>query len=457
MRQVIVVGAGISGLATAWFLHRKHVPVVVLEADDQPGGTVRTIERDGFLIDAGPTSTLSRGGALDQLIADMGLEAEVVEADRRAPRYIVKDDKLVPLPMGLGAFLRTPLFSARAKLRLLAEPFQGRAAVEESIAQFVRRRIGQEFLDWAVDPFVSGVYAGDPEELSVQAAIPRLHALEAEHGSLFVGALARMFRGDRGGAQPRGRLISFRDGMQSLPRAIALRLGSALQLNTPVTSIERTSNETWLLRTPSKQYIASDVVLALPAQRAADLLRTNAPAIATELDAIHYPPVASVALGLVRAQITHPLDGFGALLPRRLGRETLGVIFSSTLFPGRAPSGQVLLTAFIGGARNPAVAGCEESAIVQRVLADLRPLLGIRGDPIFQFVTLWSQAIPQYVVGHNARVARIDAALARFPGLYLRANWCDGVSLGDSVANAERLTQRLVSDKRAKPTLPVGV
>ncbi|MFL6653073.1 MAG: protoporphyrinogen oxidase [Sulfurifustaceae bacterium] len=440
--DVIVVGGGISGLATAFFLRRRGMAVSVLEAGDAPGGTIQTIERDGFLVDTGPTSTLYRGGALGDVIDALGLQAELLEADRRAARYIVKQDVLVPLPLSLGRFVTTPLFSAAAKLRLLAEPLHRRATGEESIAQFVRRRIGPEFLDWAVDPFVSGVYAGDPERLSVRAAIPRLYALEAEHGSLFIGALARAFAGKGGGAQPRGRLISFRRGMQSLPRALANDLGAAVHLNAPVVSIEQRSGE-WIAGTARGEHRARRLVLAVPSYHAASLLAPVAPAAARDLEAISYPPVASVALGFRRDQVRHPLDGFGALLPRRLGRETLGVIFSSTLFPGRAPAGHVLLTAFIGGARNAGAGEKGGQFLADRVLSDLAPLLGLDAAPIFRQVTLWSRAIPQYNLGHLERVGRIERALQALPGLYLRANWRDGVSLADSVEHAKQLASSL--------------
>lgn len=448
MAKVLIVGAGISGLATAWFLRRSGVAATVLEAGDVPGGTIRTIVRDGFLVDTGPTSTLERGGALAELIAGVGLERDVVEADRRAARYIVKGDALVPLPTGPSSFLMTPLFSRSAKWRLLAEPLHRRARAEESIAQFVRRRLGEEFLHWAVDPFVSGVYAGDPERLSVRAAVPRLYALEAEYGSLFLGALARAVRGSPGGPQPRGRLISFRRGMQTLPRAVATSLGQAVCCRAAVTRVMPTSQGTWVAQTESGEYAGSELVLAVPAYRAAELLAPMAPQAAQELEAVSYPPVASVALGFAREQIAHPLDGFGALLPWRLGRETLGVIFSSTLFPGRAPAGKVLLTAFIGGARNVSVRNLPEAELVERVLADLRPLLEIHGSPIFQHVSLWSRAIPQYELGHGARVSRIAAALGRLAGLHLRANWRDGVSLADSVASAATLAAALVKNEK---------
>jgi oxygen-dependent protoporphyrinogen oxidase len=252
---------------------------------------------------------------------------------------VVKHGAPVALPGSPPAFLATRLFSARAKLRLLAEPFIGRASDEETVAQFVRRRLGQEFLDWAVDPFVSGVYAGDPDKLSAQAAIAKIWALEHEHGSLIRGALARVLRGKASGPQPRGRLVSFRAGMQALPRAIAARLGDAAQVGEAVESLGRNAAGRWEVRTAARSYEADVVVLATAAEVAAHLLAPLDEALAAELRAIHYPPIASVALGYAREHVRHALDGFGVLIPRREGRATLGALFSSTLFPGRAPDG----------------------------------------------------------------------------------------------------------------------
>lgn len=441
--RAIVVGGGISGLATAWFLRSRGHGVAVLEAEAEPGGSIRSLRRDGFLVEAGPNSALYRDGALGELVRGLGLEGELVAADAAAKRrYVAKDGRPVPLPGGPLAFLATRVFTPRGKLRLLLEPFHRRASVEESIAQFARRRLGPEFLDWAIDPFVSGVYAGDPERLSVRAATPKIHALEVEYGSLFLGAAARMLRGRPGGPQPSGRLISFRSGMQALPSAIARSLGSDFRAGAPVEAIARTPRG-WAARTAAAVEEGDRLVLALPAHRAAELLAPLDPGLAQPLAGIRYAPVASVALGFERARVAHPLDGFGMLLPGRLGCATLGVLLSSTLFPARAPPGRVLLTAFVGGARHASAAELPEGALVERVLDELGPLLGLRGVPAFRQVTRWPRAIPQYELGHFERLARIDAAAARLPGLHLRANWRDGVSLGDCAANARALAHAL--------------
>ncbi len=443
MADIVVIGAGISGLATAWFLGHKGHRVRVLEAGREPGGTIRTLERDGYLVEAGPNSTLSKGGAFDDLVQAVGVGETLVEGNRLSKnRFVVKHGLPMTLPMSPPAFLKTSLFSNRAKLRLLLEPFQGRATREETVAEFVRRRLGPEFLDWAIDPFVSGVYAGDPDRLSARAATAKVYALEREHGSLIVGALVRALRGRSSGPQPAGRLVSFRSGMQALPRAIAAALGDAARFSEAAIGIERTRSGAWQVDTGSGMIEAEHVVIATAADHAATLLAPLAPAAAEELRGIRYPPIASVALGFDRGQIAHPLDGFGMLIPRREARATLGTLFSSTLFPGRAPEGKVLLTAFIGGARNTAIAEVEDSAVLARVMTDLRPLLGIRGDPGFTLITRWARAIPQYELGHLERLARVDAALARLPGLHTRANWRDGISVADCVANARTFAHR---------------
>lgn len=441
MADILVIGAGISGLSSAWFLKQKGHRVRVIEAAPRGGGCLQSAHPGDFLVEGGPNSTLDRGTALAELTRDVGLAGEVVEANQAARRrYIVKDGRLLPLPGGPGAFIRTPLFSAAAKLRLLLEPFHGRAKGEESVAEFVRRRLGPEFLDWAVDPFVSGVYAGDPDRLSVRSATAKIYALEAEYGSLFVGAVMRLLRGRASGPTPTGRLIAFREGMQALPDAVTAALDGAVHFGKPVRGLSPHPGG-WQVETDGERYEAERVVLAVPAYHAAELLSPLDPELAEPMAQINYPPVASVALGFGREQVGHPLDGFGALIPRRLGIETLGALFSSTLFPGRAPEGKVLLTAFIGGARNPAVGQRDEGELAAKVLEDLRPLLGIDGEPVFSQVTLWPRAIPQYELGHPDRIARIDRALLRWPGLHLRANWRDGISVGDCVTMAKALAE----------------
>lgn len=445
MADYIVVGGGISGLATAWFLHEAGQDVQVLEAGGEVGGTMCSRRADGFLTEAGPNSTMARGGALEALIDAVGLREAMLEGSKIAKnRYIVKRDRLRALPGGPGSFFTTPLFSPWAKLRLFFEPLAVRAAQEETVAAFVRRRLGREFLDWAIDPFISGVYAGDPNRLSARAATAKVYALEAEAGSLLVGALKRAFKGRKSGPTPRGRLISFTEGMQMLPTTIAAKLGERVRTGMPVKAISQ-AGQGWQVTSAGGVEQAKQVILAVPAEAAAQLVAPLSVEAATALREIYYPRVTSIALGFRRDQVGHPLDGFGVLIPSREGRDTLGALFSSSLFPGRADGEHVLLTAFIGGARNQRVRDFDANSLVAAVLQDLRWLLDIQGEPVMTQINDWPHAIPQYELGHLARLERIDNALAGYPGLSLRANWRDGISVTDCVDHAKRLVDRLTA------------
>ncbi|WP_207063875.1 protoporphyrinogen oxidase [Motiliproteus sp. SC1-56] len=439
-RSYLIVGGGISGLSTAWFLRQRGHRVTLLEAREEAGGNLRTEHRNGFLIERGPNSTLNNRPALGTLFDGLGITP--VEANAASKkRYVLRDGQLHALPMSPGSFIRTPLFSASGKLRLLAEPFIGRAPNEESVAEFVERRLGREFLDWAINPFVSGVYAGDPAQLSARAATAKVYALERDHRSLILGMINRMlFHKHRGGAGPSGKMISFADGMQVLAARLQEVLGEDLQCGVRVDSVQ-TSAQGWQVRSGERTWEADDLVLSLPAAETAALLAPLDPAFASPLQSIEYPHVASVSLGFARQAIKHPLDGFGFLIPRRTGVETLGVLFPSSIFAGRAPADHCLLTCFIGGALNPELGSLDDDEVKRRVLRDITPLLGISGDPALCSVNRWPRAIPQYSLGHLQRLESLEKIQTRFPGLHLRANWRDGISVADCVQNGHDFAQ----------------
>lgn len=453
--DILVIGGGISGLVTAWQLREQGLSVSVLEAEDRPGGNMHTFREDGWLIEGGPNSTLENDAALTGLIDELGIRPRVREANKVSnKRFVVKRGEVIALPTSPAALLSNPLFSYKDIMRLTGEPFVGRCDREETIAEFVRRRLGQGFLDWAIDPFVSGVYAGDPNRLSVRAATPKIHALEAEYGSLIHGAFKRMRQKRKAGKQtdgglqtmPTGRMISFDSGMGLLPETLAATLGECLMTGQAAASLQRGEAGDWLVTTRQGQaFRAGRVVLATPAQATADLLEPLDPQAARLIREIVYPPVASVALGLRESQVEHPLDGFGMLIPSREGRRTLGALFNSSLFPARAPDGHVLLTAFIGGRRQPEAAEGDDQTLINRVMQDLSALLGILGDPVRARVTRWPRAIPQYELGHLERLEQIDRRLEALPGLSCRANWRDGISVVDCVKNARGHAQALAN------------
>lgn len=444
---IVVIGGGISGLGVAYSLHRAGMPVRLLEADAEVGGVIRSIRADGFLIECGPNSALNNSLEVEGVIEQLGLLPDRVFALPTArKRFIVKQGTPIALPTSLWSFITTPLWTGRAKRRLFGELFAEPApSGDESIADFVRRRVGPEFLEYAVDPFVSGVYAGDPEALSLAATFPRLAAFERDHGGLIRGAIARIGR-SKGPKPVRRGIYSFRDGMAALPRAIASRLGDALWVNTRADRIEPTGSGFRVhvdRGGVARKIEAARVVLATPAHAAAELLRALAPALAEDLAAIVYTPVGVVFTAFARSDVMHSLDGFGCLVPRCEQQTILGSLWSSSLFPGRSPGGVVALTNFVGGARHPGLADRSDAELVRSVCEDLARLLGVRSAPVSSRVIRHPRAIPQYLIGHPERVTRIQRAIEALPGLALAGNYLEGVAVGDCLARGVELGRRL--------------
>lgn len=477
-RSVAVVGAGITGLVAAYELRRRGVNVTLYEASEQTGGAIRTTHAKGFLAEHGPNSFVT-SATVDALIAQLDLQDDVVEANRDANRrYIVRDGALREFPMTPFAMLSTRLFSLRAKLRVLLEPMvkAGRPGADESIASFVRRRLGPEILDYAVDPFVSGIFAGNPEQLSMAHAFPRVLELEQEFGSLSKGLMAQMRRGRRtppspsapgagdvggGGAAPAGgdatsgasmpaagaRLISFVDGMQTFTDALQASLGGTLRLGCPVHLVHR-NEERWVVDAgpegSSQARTVDAIVMATPAHVLAAMeLPAAMRKHAAPVERVEYPPMSSLTLGFARGDVAHVLDGFGMLIPAAEQRNLLGAQFSSSLFEERAPDGHVAITCFVGGARQPERAREATDQIVERVLRDLRDLLGVRGTPVFVHHVFWPRAIPQYTLGYQAVKDAVDTMEQDNPGLYLAGNYRHGVSVGDCVASGQLVAERV--------------
>jgi oxygen-dependent protoporphyrinogen oxidase len=443
---VAVVGGGLAGLTAAFRLKQQGARVVVYEAADRTGGVVATERRDGYLADLGPNTMAPPGAALQGLLGELGLASSLLPASPVArTRYIVKKKKLLPLPMSPQDFLTTRLLSNGAKLAIFGEPLieAAEGALDESVATFVRRRFNQEILDYIANPFVAGIFAGDPEQLSARHALPRLYGLERTHGSV-MKALAGMRAGKREDGAPAPGLCSFAGGMQELTEALATALRAEIRLRAPVTQL-RAGPKGWTVGAafqPTELYDA--VVYAAPAHGVDDVgfdfpggdrLKT--------LASITHPPVAVLALGFRRDEVAHPLDGFGFLVPEVERRHVLGVIFSSALFAGRAPSGHVLLTAFVGGVRNPDLANADLPTITARVHDDLRALLGAGGEPTFRAFRLWSKAIPQYDLTYGRFREIMEETERRNPGLALAGSYREGVSVGEAIASGEAAAARL--------------
>ena len=463
-RSVAVVGAGITGLVAAYELRRCGINVTLYESSSHAGGAIRTTHAEGFLAEHGPNSFVS-SAPVEELLSKLDLHDDVVEANPDANRrYVVRAGALLPFPLTPPAMLTTRLFSLRAKLRVLGEPLvrRGKTGADESIASFVRRRLGHEVLDYAVDPFISGIFAGDPEQLSMAHAFPRVVALEREHGSLSKGLMAQRKASKRARqqaaaapdivAQPpvtAARLISFVDGMQTLTDALEASLVGTLRLGCPVRLLHRTKTR-WEVEAgqdgAARAHAVDAVVMATPAhvlpamELPATLRRDAAP-----VERVEYPPVSTLTLGFERRHVAHALDGFGMLIPAAERRSLLGALFSSSLFPARAPEDHVTITCFVGGTRHPDIARENTDTLVSRVMHDLRELLGVRGDPTFIKHVFWPRAIPQYTVGYQAVKDAADAIEQANPGFYLAGNYRNGVSVGDCIASGQQTAKRVAA------------
>jgi len=449
--DILVIGGGISGLATAFGARQRGAAVEVLDAAPRAGGVIGTVHRDGALFETGPNSALDTTPLINELLDALGIRAERLEASAVAStRFIVRGGKLTPLPTSPRAFLTTPAFSFGAKLRLMREPFIAPAPpdAEESIAAFVRRRLGTEFLDYAIDPFVSGIYAGDPEQISVPAAFPRLHALEQKYGSLIKGQIkgARERKQNAEKAKNTAGSFSFRGGMQTITDALARAVGR-VATGVSVHQIGRDAAGAWTVTgTRGGEPVvrrAKSVVLAAPAYQAAKLVRELAPAAAQGLATIDYAPIASVATAYRRSDVTHPLAGFGFLVPKKEQREILGSLFSSSMFEGRAPAGTVLLTSFVGGRRYPELMAKSDADLGQLVHGELGALVGAVSAPLWIVITRWTHAIPQYNLGHRERLRPVEDAERALPGLFFGANYRGGISVGDCIKSAHAMADNV--------------
>lgn len=482
-RDVIVIGAGIAGLTAAYELRNKGLKVLLLERDSTVGGVMRSEMRDGYLLEWGP-NTLLASPEVDQLIVELGLKDQLVMGDNKAPRYIYFRNSLKPVPMSPISFVTSSLLSPLAKLRIFAEPFISARRdlaenTEESIASFIKRRFGTQIHDRLVSPFISGIYAGDTEKLSIQATLAKIAELEQKYGSVLMGGLrafneskaqplnsspakrpdaqtAQHSQKDQSNSMPNStkrpagrRLCSFKQGMGSLPHRLAERLGDILLLNCAVEKVSISLidadnryqvefRDNGQLRTVS----AAKLILATPSDVTARLLAQSLPNLADKLADIEYTPMAIVYLGFAKSDVPHDLHGFGFLVPRTEQIRLLGSLWSSSQFKGRAPEDSVLFTTFIGGATDAQAVDLSDNALYETVIKELQQIFKMPATPKFRFLRRWARAIPQYNLGHAQRVKEIDEIVARHPGLYLASNYLHGVSVPDTIGYAQKLATK---------------
>jgi protoporphyrinogen/coproporphyrinogen III oxidase len=481
MEKVVIIGAGISGLVVAYRLKRLGIPSLVLEASSRPGGVIGTTRRNGFLFETGPQFPRFPV-PLWQLVRELNLGREFVAGSSAASRYIFRHGQLHPAPFSPMGVLRTRLVGLSSKLRILADPlgYSHPPDYEESLAEFVQRKFDREILDNLVDPFISTVFLGDASKMGMESAFPALVEWERSKGSLLRGALssrrarrnplaplvaaprpavhaAKRVGPDRNGnklhlTEALPALGSFKSGMDTLPKRLADELGTAVRYNVAVSSIaptrhgESSAPSNWQIYLADGESISSErVVLAVPAYVASILLTRSAPQIASLLGGVEYAPICVVSSAYNRSAVANTLDGFGFLVPRREGLQTICTFWNSSLFSGRAPEGAVVITTFAGRQGCSDVVDPAGNACVRAVDAENSRVLGIRGTPLDREVWKDPRALPQYNVGHALRVREISATLRSLPNLYLAGNYLSGRSIGECVDVANRVAENLHS------------
>ena len=449
--RIIIVGAGISGLSLAYRLQERlpDANITLLEQADRSGGTTWTLREDGFQVEMGPNGFLDTKPATLDLCRAVDLGPQLVQATEAATknRYLFLGDRLKPLPSGFGAFLKTDLLSWRGKISLLWERFRKKRekSGDESIDAFARRRAGNEAAEVFADALVTGIYAGDPKLLSLPACFPRVAEMERVHGSVMKGFAAAARKRKAEVKERPGKMWSLPGGLRVLIEALTARLKRPPIYGVEIRVIDKTGEPqkpAWRIRAEGQEAWEADaVVLTCPAFSQAKIIAGLDAGLAEEIAGIAYNRVAVVALGYRQADVPMPLDGFGFIAPQNTRRDLLGVQWCSSIFPGRAPAGCVLLRAMCGGWNRPDILRWDDTRLLQAVRAELSIAMGIQAAPIFHKIIRWHHAIPQYHLGHLERVTRIETRLKKHPCLWLGGNAYHGVALNDCTEQGALLAE----------------
>jgi protoporphyrinogen/coproporphyrinogen III oxidase len=478
--KVVVIGAGISGLACAYRLKQLGIHCLVLEANERPGGLIATTRRNGFLFETGPQCPRFPAPVW-RLVRELNLDSEFVEGNPKAKRYIFSGGHLHAAPFSPAGLITTRLVGFASKCRILSEAFRYSQppAHEESLSDFVERKFGRDVLDNLVDPIISTVFLGDSHKMGMESAFPALVQWERDRGSVARGAIrarnskekTKMSHGHSEDSRRNGATLkvtdslpslgSFRSGMARLPERLAEELGTEIRYRARIVSVEPFSSNDpsndeatkaeWQIRLSSGEQIAAEhLVLTVPAYVAAGLLETSLPQLVTQLKAIEYAPMCVVSSAYDRSSVTNILDGFGFMVPRKEGLTTICTFWNSSLFADRAPEGQALMTSFAGMKFGDSLGAISEEECAQAVEAENARILGITARPVDQHVWKDPQALPQYNVGHARRVAEISNILSMQPNLHLAGNFLRGRSIGDCVDIGDRVAENLHSQLRGR-------
>ncbi|UZR93124.1 protoporphyrinogen oxidase [Chondrinema litorale] len=429
--MIVIIGGGISGLAVAWYLQKKGIEYVLLESSERAGGNILTEKTDKYLIEKGPNSLLA-DNEVQEIIDEIGLTDRILYPESVSKnRYIFKDGKYRKLPAG-PAFLFSDFFSFNAKLSVFKEySNKSKGDENETVASFFERRFSKEIVDNAVNPFVSGIYAGDPEQMLIRKTFPQLFDFEKEYGSIIKGFLKTK--------SSSGRRVSysFHNGMQEIPDQLAKSVN--IKYNSEVQSIEK--GEKFIVKSNSGEYLADKVILSLPAFSAFEILSTLASSEISPLNNVHYPELAVVHTAFKKADMQAVPNGFGGLHPKKAGLYTAGCMWSSCLFPVRCPEDEFLLTSFVGGSQFEQEISYDNDTVRQNVTNELKRVYEIDGEPVFQKIHRWKKSIPQYT-------QKIDAAHEVLESLekqdiYHTINWEGGVSIADCLKKGKALAEKI--------------
>ncbi len=448
---VAVIGGGISGLSAAFWLQQNAMDPIVLEQTGRAGGVIRSESAEGYMIDYAANCLLNFLPEVNILCDTVGVRDEkVYRSGFASKRYLLKDGHPARFPQGPLEFMRTDLWSMKGKARLLAEPFipRVRSGSEETVSQFITRRLGLETLEQVIEPFIGGSYAGDPSQLCARSTFPILYEIERRYGSLTVGALIKRLKGQQSNCPTH--LFSFRNGMETLPRAIRNFLEDRVVARTKVVEIEQRVDKTWDItaeyKGKSAVYNADAVVIATRSMEAGKLLSSIDPLSSRMLERVEYAPLVVVYTGFKREAVGHPLDGIGCMVPSKEGLNILGTLWNTTIFGGRAPVGMVALTNYLGGRRRPDMVDKTDEELLSITLADLEKILGIRRSPDFVRIIRYPDALPQYAVGHQEILRTVEGLPDRIPGLFIAGSYLRGISVRDCISYGARLARRLTKN-----------
>ena len=452
MKKIIIVGAGISGLTSAYALlsKNKNLDITVYEADSRPGGKIWSDKTDGFLCEKGVNGFLDNKPKTLQLCDYLGLEP-LKSSDNARRRFIFSKGKLNQLSESPLSFLKSDLISWHGKLRIIYELIAPKGPEDETVADFVIRRLGKESLEKLIDPMCSGIFAGDPYKMSIKHCFPRIKELEQNYGSLIRAMIKlqkekkKLQTHEKVSAAPTGNLTSFYNGAQTITDELAERLGERIKFGVSVKGLEKDGSR-YKVHTSQGIDSADIIILASPAHASSEIMRDFDIKLSKVLSEIPYAPVSVVCFGYKREKVLHSLQGFGFLIPHTEGKKILGTLWDSSIFPNRAPEGYVLLRNMIGGAKSPELAMLDDNAIIGAVFDELMSIISLKGEPDMVRIYRWEKAIPQYVMGHGDRLKFIDESLKSYRGLYLTGNSYRGIGINDCIENAYKLAEQISSE-----------